>query len=211
VSDAGRHVAAPNRARSGSRYTATAVATVVVVLATLIAGCGDDGGDGNGATGTTSTVNPTSTTTEDPDAAERQAVIDAYLAAEEAAATASAAPAPNPEHPDLLATHTGPMLEQRQEVFGGLRANGWAIRLPEGSKYREEVRSVEFDGEDIAILDVCVVDDGERFVVDTGEVIASGVATVQWSAGMRRVDGGWKLAERREENRWEGEAGCALD
>jgi hypothetical protein len=211
VSDAGRHVAAPNRARSVSRRATAAGIAVVIVLAGL-AGCGDDGeGDGgDGATGTTSTVSATSTTTQDPEA-ERQEVINAYLAAEEAAAAASSAPAPNPEHPDLLATHTGPMLQQRQEVFGGLRANGWAIRLPEGSKYREDVRSVDFDGEDIAILDVCVVDDGERFVVDTGEVIASGVATVQWSAAMRRLDGAWKLAERREENRWEGEAGCALD
>jgi hypothetical protein len=212
VSDAGRHVAAPNRARSVSHRKAAAVVSLALVLGGLLAACGDDGDGENETGGTTSTVTASSTTTtEDPEAAERHAVIDAYLAAEEAAAAASAAAAPNPEHPDLLATHTGPMLEQRQEVFGGLRANGWAIRLPEGSKYREEVRSVEFDGEDIAILDVCVVDDGERFVVDTGEVIASGVATVQWSAAMRRVDGRWKLAERREENRWEGEAGCALD
>jgi hypothetical protein len=78
----------------------------VLLLATFIAACGDDGDGGNGATGTTSTVIATSTTTEDPAAAERQEVIDAYLAAEEAAAAASEAPAPDPEHPDLLATHT---------------------------------------------------------------------------------------------------------
>jgi hypothetical protein len=210
VSDAGRHAAAPNRARSVSRRTAAAVVTVVVSLAALMAGCGD-GGAGNGTTATTSTANTTSTTTSDPDTAERQAVIDAYLAAEEAAAAASAAPLPNPEHPDLLATHTGPMLDQRQEAVSGLRANGWAIRLPEGSKYREEVESVEFEENDVAILKVCVVDDGERFDVETGEVIASGLATGAVTAAMRRVDGAWMLAERREDRQWEGEAGCAVD
>jgi hypothetical protein len=211
VSDAGRHVAAPNRARSVSRRIATAAVGLVVVLATLMAGCGEDDGDRDGATGTTSTVSPRSTATRDPEAAERQQVIDAYLAAEAAAIAASAPPAPNPDHPDLVATHTGPMLEQRQEVFGGLRAIGRAIRYPPDSKYREDVESVEFEGEDVAILKVCAVDDGERIVVETGEVIASGVATGELTAAMQRLDGVWKLAERREDREWEGEAGCAVD
>lgn len=184
---------------------------LALVLASSAVGCGDDGGEAaDGAT--TSTSIPSSTTsTTDPQATERQGVIDAYLAAEEAAIAAAAPPAPNPDHPDLVATHTGPMLEQRQEVFGGLRAIGRAIRYPPDSKYREEVESVEFDGEDVAILTVCAVDDGERIVVETGEVISSGVATGQLTAVMRRVDGVWKLAERREEQQWEGEAGCAVD
>jgi hypothetical protein len=185
---------------------------LALVLASSAAACSDDGGEAaDGATTSTSTESSTTATIEDREAAQRQAVIDAYLAAEEAAAEASAPPTPNPEHPALLETHTGPMLVQRQEVFRGLRANGWAIRLPEGSKYREEVESVEFESDDSAILNVCVVDDGERFVVATGEVISSGLATGEITAAMRLVDGVWKLAERREEQQWEGEAGCAVD
>jgi hypothetical protein len=187
---------------------------VALVLATLAVACGSDGAP-NDVEGATSTSDPTTTassaTTEDPEAAQRQAVIDAYRAAEEAAIAASAPPVPNPDHPDLLATHTGPMLEQRQDVFGGLRAIGRAIRYPPDSKYREEVESLEFDGEDVAILQVCAVDDGERIVVQTGEVIASGLSTGELTAAMQRVDGVWKLAERRKDREWEGEAGCAID
>ena len=140
-------------------------------------------------------------------------MIAAYEAADEAASAALAPPTPDPEHPDLLATHTGPMLEQRQTVARGLAADGRAIRLPESSRYRVEVESVEFDPDDpeVAFLTTCAVDDGERFVVETGEVIAEGLYTIAFTEAMQRVDGTWKLAERREENRWEGEAGCAVD
>ena len=109
------------------------------------------------------------------------------------------------------------MLEQRQTVASGLAANGWAIRLPEDTRFRAEVEpeSVEFDPDDpdVAFLTACSVDDGERFVVETGEPVADsgGLFTIEFSVAMQRVDGVWKLAERREENRWEGEAGCAAE
>jgi hypothetical protein len=105
------------------------------------------------------------------------------------------------------------MLEQRQMVAQGLAANGWAIRLPVDTRYRVEVGSVEFDPDDpdVAFLTTCAVDDGERFVVVTGELIADGLWTIEFTDAMQRVDDAWKLAERREENRWEGEAGCAVD
>jgi hypothetical protein len=184
----------------------------LLIVAVLLAGCGDDAGsdEADGATTTTIASTTTSPTT-DPEAAERQAVTDALEAADDAFLAAAAPPVPNPDLPALIETHTGPMLEQRQEVVLGLRGNGWAIRLPEDSRLRLEVQSVEFDSDDVAILDVCAVDDGERFVVETGEVIAEGLFTVQSTDAMQRVDGVWKLAERREENRWEGEAGCAVD
>jgi hypothetical protein len=196
-----------------SRRRPSELLGVGLVLVALLAGCGDDAGsdEADGSTTTSTASTTTSTTADDAETAERHAVIDAYNAASEAAIAASASPTPNPDDPDLVATHTGPMLEQRRETFLGLRSNGWAIRYPQGSKYRVEVESVEFQSDNVAILEVCVVDDGERFVVETGEVIASGLGTVEWSAAMRLVDGSWKLAERREENRWDGEAGCAVD
>lgn len=195
-----------------------AVLGATALGAALLTGCSDDGG-ADEASLTTATTELTTTTTEvaDSEEAEREAVIAAYEDAVSAASEALAPPTPNPEHPDLLATHTGPMLEQRQTVARGLLANGWAIRLPEDTRFRAEVdpESVEFDPDDpdVAFLTACSVDDGERFVVETGEPAADsgGLFTIEFSVAMQRIDGVWKLAERREENRWEGEAGCAVE
>lgn len=198
--------------------TARGLGTALIATAlgaAVVAGCGDDGAADDGSSATTEA--PSAAVNEEPAADsqddERQAVIDAYQTADEAASTALGPPTPDPEHPDLVATHTGPMLEQRQMVAQGLAANGWAIRLPENSRYRVEVESVEFDPDDpdVAFLTTCAVDDGERFVVETGEIVADGLSTIEFTEAMRRVDGTWRLAERREENRWEGVAGCAVD
>lgn len=189
--------------------------SVTVLGAGVLAGCGDDSQADDGSSSTTEAPSTTATMepTTDPEDDELEAIIAAYEAADEAASAAFAPPAPDPEHPDLVATHTGPMLEQRQMVAQGLVANGWAIRLPEDSKYRVEVESVELDpgDPDVAFLTTCAVDDGERFVVETGDIVADGLSTIEFTEAMRRIDGTWRLAERREENRWEGEAGCAVD
>jgi hypothetical protein len=177
----------------------------------LLVSCsgGDDADDSSARSTTTSPMDSGQTTT--TFSTDDQVVVDAYLAAENAAVAAASPPTPNPDDPQLAATHTGPMLQQRKDVFSGLRDSGLAIRLPENSQTRETVSSIEYQGDDVAILDVCAVDDGERIVVASGEVVASGLATVEWTAAMQRQDGTWKLAEREEQNRWEGEAGCALD
>lgn len=192
-----------------------AALSVPALSVALLAGCSDDSAADGGSSTTTEAPSTTVTSERatDPEEVERGAVVAAYEAADEAASEALAPPTPDPEHPDLVATHIGPMLEQRQTVAQGLAANGWAIRLPEDSRYRVEVESVEFDPDDpdVAFLTTCAVDDGERFVVETGEIIADGLSTIEFTEAMRRVDGTWRLAERREENRWEGEAGCAVD
>ena len=193
-----------------------AVLGATALGAALLTGCSDDGG-ADEASSTTESTTTTTTALADPEEAEREEVIAAYGDAVRAASEALAPPTPDPEHPDLLATHTGPMLEQRQTVASGLAANGWAIRLPEDTRFRAEVEpeSVEFDRDDpdVAFLTACSVDDGERFVVQTGEPVADsgGLFTIEFSVAMQRIDGVWKLAERREENRWEGEAGCAVE
>lgn len=187
--------------------------------AALLVGCGDDDAADDESSATTEQASTTGSTEPPPDSeeAEREAVSAAYKDAVIAASEALAPPTPDPEHPDLLATHTGPMLEQRQTVANDLDANGWAIRLPEDTKFRTEVlaESVEIDPDDpdVAFLTACSVDDGERIVVETGEPVADGggLFTIEFSVAMQRVDDVWKLAERREVNRWEGEAGCAGD
>lgn len=102
------------------------------------------------------------------------------------------------------------MLDQRRETLRALQLDRRVIRYPQPSQYRIEFESVDVE-DDVARLVVCVVDDGERVEVDTGRVIASGVGTVRGTAALRRVDGTWRLAERREEARWDGVAGCAVD
>ena len=76
--------------------------------------------------------------------------------------------------------------------------------------YQDSEASIDIDG-DVARLVACVVDDGERVDAASGAVVASGVGTVEWRAAMRRVDGEWLLAERLENQRWEGVAGCASE
>ena len=144
----------------------------------------------------------TSTTVEDED----DAVGAAYEAASRAFIDAAAVPDPN--FPAIAATHTGPMLEQTTNLLRALQLDGRFIRYPDNSQYRIDVETVDTTG-DVARMSVCVVDDGERVDRASGEVIAGGVVTVQWTAAMRRVDGTWRLAERREEARWDGIAGCA--
>ena len=185
---------------------------LVLVFAVLtVPACG--GGDDTSAPTTTAASRPTttdrattsSTTPSDADEAEVRA---AYEAASQAFIDAAAIPDPN--HPALAATHTGPMLEQRRDTLLGLQADGRVIRYPSPSQYRIAITSIDIDG-DVARLVACVVDDGERVDAASGAVVASGVGTVEWRAAMRRVDGEWLLAERLENQRWEGVAGCASE
>ncbi|MGH9136859.1 MAG: hypothetical protein ACRD0G_07395 [Acidimicrobiales bacterium] len=191
-------------------------AGAVLVAALVVTGCGDD--DDTAATTTqpigpptfdTSTTEPglpTTPTTVDPRIAELTA---AYEAAEQAAKDAAAIP--DPSLPALALTHTGSMLQQRQDGLLADSLEGIVTRYPPGSQYREEIDTVEFVAPDIAILEVCAVDDGERVEVATGRVLAGSVGTIQWRASMQLVDGSWRLAEREELSREAGVVGCAVD
>lgn len=183
----------------------------VVLLAALLLGaaCGDD--DTNDAAppaeSTTTTRRPTTTTTDPTEALEAE-VIAAYEASSRAFIDAAAIP--DPSFPALEATHTGPMLDQRQRVLRALQAEGRIIRYPPNSRYRVEVDEGTFEHEgDVATFELCGVDDGERVVVATGEVVAGGAGTVHARVAMQRVDGAWRLAERQQIAEWEGVAGCA--
>jgi hypothetical protein len=167
-------------------------------------GCGDNGS--REATPTTRSSVTTSSTTTVAD--ERGAVANAYRAADKA--NLDAAAIPDPEFPALLATHTGPMLEQRQKVLKAFELQGLVGRLPANSKYRNvlPVGSMRVTG-DVAVFDVCAVDDSERVEKASGKVVGGGLNTVLIEVAMQRVSGSWKLAERKELDRWTGEAGCA--
>ena len=182
------------------------------VAAATLASCKGDNRPTAATTSTTtatfslpsSSSTSTSTTTAVP--AEEAAVRSAYEAASRAFIDAAAVP--DPSFPALAVTHTGPRWVQRRDVLLGLKADGRAIRYPEPSVYRIAIKSVEIN-DDVARLEVCGVDDGQRVVVASGQVLADGVLTVLAKAAMRKVDGGWRLAERVKEQEWEGVAGCA--
>jgi hypothetical protein len=194
-----------NRPRLASVRAAVAVAMAAVILAS----CSDnDGAIARDTTTSSTTRRSTTTTSTDPGDAVEAEIAAAYETASRAFIEAAAIP--DPDFPAFIGTHVGPMLEQRREVLTGLRADGRAIRYPPNSQYRIEVQDVEIDGE-VARLDVCVVDDGERVVVSTGDVVAGGIGTVQARAAMQLVDGEWRLAERTQEAEWEGVAGCAVE
>lgn len=183
-----------------------ALAALLVGVLLMVAACSGGGDDASPAS-TSTTRRPTTTTTADPATAAQSEVKAAYDASSRAFIEAAAVP--DPDYPAIAATHTGPMLEQTRNLLRALQADGRFIRYPANSQYRIDVKTVDITG-DVARMSVCVVDDGERVEKATGQVIASGVVTVQWTAAMRRVDGTWRLAERREEARWDGVAGCAV-
>ena len=192
-----------------------ACARLLVVLAfvALAVACSDGDGDGGAVTSdstTSTTVRPSTTTTTDPTEALEAEIEAAYVASSRAFIDAAAVPDPN--FPALAATHTGPMFEQRRGVLLALQADGRIIRYPPDSQYRVEVDdgTFEIDG-DVARFEICGVDDGERVVVATGEVVAGGVVTVAARVAMQRVEGVWKLAERQQLAEWEGVAGCAVE
>lgn len=182
--------------------------TVLMVAVLLIVAACSDGSDDASPASTSTTRRPTTTTTADPATATQTEVKAAYDASSRAFIDAAAIP--DPDFPALAATHTGPMLEQRRNVLRALRADGRVIRYPANSQYRVKVDDDTFavDG-DVARFEICGVDDGERIVAATGEVIASGVLTVQAKVAMQKVDGTWRLAERQQIAEWEGVAGCA--
>jgi hypothetical protein len=174
----------------------------------------DDKDSGAGPRHSTTTERPATTTTVNPEDAAKQAVIEADLAATQARRDSAAPPAPNPDLQSLADTHAGLMFDQWRNTTTVLRANGFAIRYPEDSQARTDVDSVQIedvDGVPTAYLETCAIDDGERIVVSNGEILQGGVRTIQATEAMQKLDGVWKLVERRENNYWEGVAGCAVD
>lgn len=188
------------------------IAVALAVGLTALSACGGDDDDAADEDPSTTSAPETTTTTADAAAAKEAAVREARQAADQAWIDSTAPPTPDPDAPVIAETHVGPMLDQLVETARGLERNGWAIRYPENSQYQFDIESVRFsedDGQPVAFLEVCTVDDGERIVADTGEVLAGGLRTIHATEAMREVDGVWKLAERREDEPKEGVAECA--
>jgi hypothetical protein len=184
---------------------------VVVVTIGLVVACSDSNRADDRAQTSDTTTSDRDAGPSGDDSDREEAVIGAYEEASRARTEAMAPPAPDPDDRGLAETHTGPMLEQAREVARGLRAMGRAIRYPEDSQRRLEVESVDFRDDDVAVLRICAVDDGERIVVETGQVLAGGVFTARITAAMQFVEGRWKLAETQIGDQQRGVTGCAAD
>jgi hypothetical protein len=186
-----------------TRWLLVLVSVLIVFGGACSSGGDDDDGD---AVDTTPTTRPTSTTsTTEPVDDGEDAVREAYEAANRAFIEAAAIP--DPEHPAIAATHTGPMLEQSRDVIAALKRDNRVIRYPANSQYRVVVEDVEIEG-DVARFTFCAVDDGERVDVSTGDVVSSGVLTARGDAAMRRDGDVWKLAEQEFTSREEDVAAC---
>jgi len=207
-------VAMGTRFVTGRARRAVTLTVLTGALTLAVSGC--SGGDSEDADDEPRAETPeeSTTTTLDPEEAARQEVIAAREAADEAQMEALGPPRPNPELPELVETHTGLMLERMSETAAGLLRNGYAERSPDDTQRSLEVESVRFDtvdGKEVAFLEVCRVGDSERIIVASGEVLTSGLWTFHTTEAMEKVDGAWKLAERRQDSAEEGVTGCAAD
>lgn len=181
----------------------TFLVLLLVALPAFGVACSSDDEPEAGSTSTTTA--PSTTTSTSPRDGDEVAVRAAYDAANKAFIDAAAIP--DPERPDLLATHTGPMLKQTQDVLRALKSEGRAIRYPSPSKYRIEISDVRIEG-DVARLRFCGVDDAQRVEIASGRVISAGVISARGRAALRQVDGVWKLAEQDFDSREDGELAC---
>lgn len=209
--DGTNHVPTQPRRLAGM---ASALVAVCLVATASITACGKDNEADARPRRTTTTERETTTATQNPEEAEKQAVIAASDAAAQVRRESAAPPTPNPDHPQLPVTHTGAMLEQWRGSLNALQFNGTAIRYPENSVQQVHVDSVnieELDGQHIAHVELCVVDDGERVSVVTDAVLSGGVKTSQLTETMVKEDGVWKVSEIVEISRLEGVTGCAVD
>lgn len=189
----------------------SSILLVVAPLLVALAACSGDDDPRAAADERETTTTGETTTTLSAREQEEQAVIAAHEAASQARADSAANP--DPANPVIPQTHSGLMLDRWRETLTGLQNNGFAIRYPPNSQYRTEVESVTFDeanGQEVAYLQVCSVDDGERYGQTSGVVLSSGLRTVQLTEAMVKEDGVWKVAELQENHRWDGVAGCAV-
>ena len=180
---------------------------LLIALALAVAGCGSDDGDASLPTTTTERRSTAATSTSTTENA-AEVVVDRYLAFWEARLEANQAP-PNPDHPALAEYATGRQLDNVVEETRQRRDEGLAIRRPENSASKRDVRVVSDGPEEVTLQD-CSVNDGIIYRVNSGEVVNDDVVTQSIRATMRLVGGEWKLEQASLVQEWPGVAGCAL-
>ncbi len=209
---------------------------LILVAAVTFAACSSDGdngalpspsssstGDGSDASTTSITTEPTisapeptggdetSTTAEPTDAL---TPIDVVVADQirgyfNARAAANAAPAPNPDDPQLAKFAVGDELAAVVASTEARRDSGQAIRP--GDEGLADIRVGFVDaGASGASAAACAVDDGVIYDLATDGVVNDDVVTHNYQIELELHDGVWKVSRIVRVQQWEGVAGCAL-
>ena len=128
-----------------------------------------------------------------PWAAKSRAVILAYAAAEQGWVKARLAPA-DPDHPSLLTTQTGAVLDNRQRVVrANYRDKGEALKPP--IVFSIYPHSANYD-DDTASLELCMTQEIPQYETRTGKVTDDDLFSEDIRAEMKYVDGRWLLSAR---------------
>lgn len=170
---------------------AIAVIAAGLTLVTLAA-CGDDGEDTDEAPGTTEEASDHEPSSDDATTTTELTLEGEVLAAFEEAmkAVVAAYDPPDPNHPDLLATHAGQALFNHQNFLTNYEMEGVSVVATTSERDPEVTRLVE----DTATVEVCLfeiltyVDSETREEMREPEEVNE---LIEWS--MERRDGVWKI------------------
>lgn len=177
------------------RRRASVAGVAVAALVLTLAACGDPSDDQTGSdptpTGSAGTTAPDSAAPTLSEEELDQEVLDAYEAAQ--AALTAAFEAADPNHPDLLATHTGEELEFVQGRLREMQADG--VSWVGTTELSFTLRSRD---EHEAVVRVCVLDTAALVDTETGEVVEEpdeSQLPQHLDITMRKEGGVWKSAD----------------
>jgi len=118
---------------------------------------------------------------------------------------------PDPNHPLYPVYAAGPQLQTAVDAARKAKEQGLAGRRPANSVSNQKITVTSIEG-DRARIKVCSVDDGIIVRVDTGKPAydyPTGFAVTALLTGeMVREGGSWKVWSLKQDQRWEGIAGC---
>ena len=176
------------RMRRGFHALALVCAVAVAVTA---CGGGDDGDEGSASDSTideSATTTAEATTTLSP---EEAVIADYHLATE---AVQAAFDPPNPQHPDLLATHSGAQLERYQSRLAEYQAEGRSDVLV-SKETNPRVVSVD---DSSAVVEDCLTEVLQYTDTVTRELQGEPrTYTVLIRDELELIDGTWKIVDGR--------------
>lgn len=166
------------------------------MLLLAVSGCGNDSDDAASDPPETTEAAPaeTTTTTElviDESSSEEERALAGYLAAVDA--QIAAFDPPDPEHPDLLSTHTGVQLTNLQEHLRQREATGESLVVT--TDVFAETADVDLVDDGSATLAACSEQTFQDVDAESGETLGDETdQTTEIQVLLRLDDGVWKVA-----------------
>lgn len=196
------------RLTGNRRWVAVAaVAAGAAITAVVMLTAGEDGGKPAVPTPSTAASSPPRQTTTPPTTPDASTVVaDSYLAYLDAFERASEIP--DPFWPALKETSTGPEFKEAFDQIQAWKVSGRVASYPGPASRHRRPEVVSVDGA-TAVLQHCLVDDGQVKVQSTGEVVDDHALTLLFRVTLVQADNRWKVSETTVEQQWEGVAGCA--